>query len=116
MRSEVPHASHRLVAVARLEAFVRFARVLQREPAAIPHVLTVFLGPQGIGHPAMVRELTHGSALSRAHPIPYPCHETKIVSSVRSDVTDPAATVSAVSRTRLSSIRGYFWTPTASSI
>lgn len=54
MQAEVPHGSHRLVALARLETFVRFARVLQQDPAAIPRVLTVFLGPLGIGHPAKV--------------------------------------------------------------
>ena len=56
MQAEVPHGSHRLVALARLETLVRFARVLQHEPAAIPRVLTVFLGPLGICHPARVRE------------------------------------------------------------
>lgn len=54
MQAELPHGSHRLVALARLETFVRFARVLQHEPAAIPRVLTVFLGPLGICHPAPV--------------------------------------------------------------
>lgn len=70
MQAEVPHGPHRLVALTRLEAFVRFGRVLQQEPAAIPRVLSVFLGPLGIGHPARVRKLPSGS---RPHSLTKPC-------------------------------------------
>ncbi|GFR43596.1 hypothetical protein Agub_g4693, partial [Astrephomene gubernaculifera] len=50
-----PHpnvARHRLVALAVLESCVRYSRVLQQQPAAIPAALAAFLDARGMGHPA----------------------------------------------------------------
>ena len=48
---EVPASDHRLVALAVMETYVRYARVLQHSPHCLPGVLQTFLGPKGIGHP-----------------------------------------------------------------
>ncbi|GIL47531.1 hypothetical protein Vafri_4333, partial [Volvox africanus] len=45
-------ARHRLVALAVLESCVRYSRVLQQQPAAIPSALAIFLDGRGMGHPA----------------------------------------------------------------
>ncbi|KAG2493435.1 hypothetical protein HYH03_008254 [Edaphochlamys debaryana] len=45
-------ARHRLVALAALECSVRYSRVLQQVPAAIPPALAAFLDGRGMGHPA----------------------------------------------------------------
>ncbi len=44
--------SHRLVALALLETVVRYLRLLQAEPGALPVAMRLFLGPRGLGHPA----------------------------------------------------------------
>ncbi|KAK9812733.1 hypothetical protein WJX72_002830 [[Myrmecia] bisecta] len=54
MSAEVPHAGHRLVALALLETYVRYSRVLPQQQELIPHVLAAFLGPRGMGHGAQV--------------------------------------------------------------
>jgi exportin-T len=48
----LPAGQHRLVALAVLETCVRYCRVLQQEQSAIPAVLSLFLGPKGLGHPS----------------------------------------------------------------
>eukprot|EP00879_Flechtneria_rotunda_P017634 GHRR01018485.1.p1 GENE.GHRR01018485.1~~GHRR01018485.1.p1 ORF type:complete len:825 (+),score=308.84 GHRR01018485.1:604-3078(+) len=48
----LPAGRHRLVALAMLETCVRYCRVLQQEQSAIPAVVSLFLGPKGLGHPA----------------------------------------------------------------
>ncbi len=45
-------ARHRLVALAVLESCVRYSRVLQQQPSAIPPALAAFLDGRGMGHPA----------------------------------------------------------------
>eukprot|EP00884_Botryococcus_braunii_P015515 jgi/Botrbrau1/2647/Bobra.0203s0001.1 len=54
MQHEVPSSGHRLVALALMETYVRYARVLQQEPQYIPTVLAAFLGPRGMAHPDSV--------------------------------------------------------------
>ncbi|KAL3158478.1 hypothetical protein ABBQ38_010710 [Trebouxia sp. C0009 RCD-2024] len=48
---EVPAGHHRLVVAALLETYVRFSKVMQQNQEYIPHVLAVFLGESGMGHP-----------------------------------------------------------------
>jgi exportin-T len=49
----LPRGRHRLVALAAMEAAVRYARVAQQQAAAIPGVLSLFLEPgRGLGHPS----------------------------------------------------------------
>ena len=57
MQIDIPCTSHRLVAISLMEAYMRYARVLQSEPgqACLPRVLGVFLGSCGIGHPDEVK-------------------------------------------------------------
>ncbi len=53
----LPCATHRLVALAVLEAFVRYSRVLQ-QPHALPAlqgVVMAFLDDRGLGHPSEAR-------------------------------------------------------------
>lgn len=47
---QLPHARHRLVAVAVLEVFVRYCRVLQAQPSLAPAVLGALLDDRGMGH------------------------------------------------------------------
>uniref|UniRef100_A0A061S0Z3 Exportin-T n=2 Tax=Tetraselmis sp. GSL018 TaxID=582737 RepID=A0A061S0Z3_9CHLO len=46
----LPHARNRLVAVAVLEVFVRYCRVLQTQPSLAPSVLAAVLDDRGMGH------------------------------------------------------------------
>ena len=48
---EVPASGHRLVALAIMETYVRYTRVLQHALHCLPTVLQTFLGDRGIGHP-----------------------------------------------------------------
>ncbi len=48
---EVPASEHRLVALAIMETYVRYTRVLQHALHCLPAVLQTFLGTRGIGHP-----------------------------------------------------------------
>ncbi len=48
---EVPASEHRLVALAIMETYVRYTRVLQHALHCLPAVLQTFLGARGIGHP-----------------------------------------------------------------
>ena len=48
---EVPASDHRLVALAIMETYVRYCRVLQHSPQCLPVVLQTFVGDRGIGHP-----------------------------------------------------------------
>jgi len=48
---EVPASEHRLVALAIMETYVRYCRVLQHSPQCLPVVLQTFVGDRGIGHP-----------------------------------------------------------------
>lgn len=49
----LPRGRHRLVALAAMEAAVRYARVVQQSAAAVPGVLSLFLDPgRGVGHPS----------------------------------------------------------------
>ena len=48
--TQLPHARHRLVAVAVLETFVRYCRVVQAQPALGPAVLGALLDDRGMGH------------------------------------------------------------------
>lgn len=50
MQGPVPHNSHRAVALAVLETFVRYCRVLQHHTGCITRVVEVFLGSCGMGH------------------------------------------------------------------
>ena len=54
MQANLPCARHRLVALAVLETYVRYSRVLQHHQAAIPLALTTFLDERGMGHPSEV--------------------------------------------------------------
>ena len=58
MQIDIPCTSHRLVAISLMEAYMRYARVLQSEPgqACLPRVLGIFLGSCGIGHPDEVNK------------------------------------------------------------
>ena len=51
MQMEVPASEHRLVALAIMETYVRYTRVLQHALHCLPAVLQTFLGTRGIGHP-----------------------------------------------------------------
>ena len=51
---KVPAGEHRLVALAVMETYVRYSRVLQQSPHCLPPVLQTFLGDRGIGHPDKV--------------------------------------------------------------
>jgi hypothetical protein len=53
-QANLPCARHRLVALAVLETYVRYSRVLQHHQAAIPQALTTFLDERGLGHPSEV--------------------------------------------------------------
>jgi len=55
--SALPAAGHRLVALAVMETFVRYARVLQQQQshALLPAVVITFLDARGLGHPSEVR-------------------------------------------------------------
>mmetsp|Transcript_3613 Transcript_3613/g.10405 ORF Transcript_3613/g.10405 Transcript_3613/m.10405 type:complete len:537 (-) Transcript_3613:551-2161(-) len=48
--AQLPHARHRLVAVAVLETFVRYCRVIQAHPTLAPAVLGALLDDRGMGH------------------------------------------------------------------
>ena len=50
MQAQLPHARHRLVAVAVLEVFVRYCRVVQTQPSLAPAVLGALLDDRGMGH------------------------------------------------------------------
>ena len=54
LQASLPCARHRLVALAVLETYVRYSRVLQHHPAVIPLGLTTFLDERGMGHPSEV--------------------------------------------------------------
>lgn len=54
MQTDVPASGHRLVALALMESYVRYSRVLQQNTQCLPKVLEVFLGDKGIGHPDKV--------------------------------------------------------------
>ncbi|CAL8470725.1 g10267 [Coccomyxa elongata] len=51
MQTDVPASGHRLVALALMETYVRYSRVLQQNTQYLPRVLDVFTGDKGIGHP-----------------------------------------------------------------
>jgi exportin-T len=48
----LPAGQHRLVALAVLEACVRYCKLLQQNQGSIPGVLGLFLGTRGLGHPS----------------------------------------------------------------
>jgi exportin-T len=50
MQAQLPHARHRLVALAVLEASVRYCRVIQARPSLAPPVLGALLDDRGMGH------------------------------------------------------------------
>lgn len=54
MQMKVPAGEHRLVALAVMETYVRYSRVLQQSPHCLAPVLQTFLGDRGIGHPDKV--------------------------------------------------------------
>jgi exportin-T len=57
MQGEVPASGHRLVALALMETYVRYARVLQQDTQYLPNVLAAFLGNRGMAHPDAVTPL-----------------------------------------------------------
>lgn len=54
MQANLPAARHRLVALAVMETFVRYARVLQQHAHVVPSAIMTFLDERGMGHPAEV--------------------------------------------------------------
>ena len=62
MQANLPSSNHRLVALAVLETYVRYTRVLQQQQQqhVIPTVLTSFMDARGMGHPSEVRACVGG--------------------------------------------------------
>lgn len=52
MQAEPPCTNHRLVALALMETYVRYWKVLQQAQQYIPKVISAILGDQGIAHPS----------------------------------------------------------------
>ena len=50
--ADVPAASHRLVALALLECYVRYAKVAAQQAQHVAKVVGAFLGERGMGHPS----------------------------------------------------------------
>lgn len=50
MQAPLPAARHRLVALAVLETYVRFFRIMQTHPQVAPSAIAAFLDERGIGH------------------------------------------------------------------
>jgi hypothetical protein len=54
----LPWSTHRLVALAALETFVRYCRVLQQSPPVLAAVVPMYLDGRGMGHPSEVSNAT----------------------------------------------------------
>ncbi|GAX84343.1 hypothetical protein CEUSTIGMA_g11765.t1 [Chlamydomonas eustigma] len=52
MQANLPSARHRLVAMAVLETYVRYSKILQHHQNVIPSAIMTFLDERGMGHPA----------------------------------------------------------------
>ena len=51
MQVDVPHCKHRLVALAVMETYVRYSKVLAQYPESLKKALAFLLGEYGISHP-----------------------------------------------------------------